>query len=63
MNESIKINWYRCKVDKALMSELMRRSDARAFLQVIPQLGLYALTGTLAYLAFLHLTAANWPWM
>ncbi len=63
MTESIKINWYRCKVDKALMSELMRRSDARAFRQVILQLGLYALTGTLAYLAFLHLTAANWPWM
>ena len=63
MTESIKINWYRCKVDKALMSELMRKRDARAFLQVIPQLGLYALTGTLTYLAFLNLNAANWPWM
>lgn len=63
MNEQIKINWYRCKVDKAVMSEFMRKSDARAFLQVIPQLGLFALTGTLAYLAFQRLDAANWPWV
>lgn len=61
MTENIKITWYRCKVDKALMSELMKKSDARAFLQVIPSLGLFALTGTLAYLAFQHLHASNWP--
>ena len=61
MTESIKINWYRCKVDKALMSELMRKSDARAFLQVIPQFALFVLTGTLAYLAFRHLNSLNWP--
>lgn len=63
MTEPLKINWYRCKVDRTVMSELMRKSDARAFLQVIPQLGLFALTGALAYTAYLHLSAANWPWM
>jgi fatty acid desaturase len=63
MTEQIKINWYRCKVDKSVMSDLMRKSDARAFLQVIPQIGLFAVTGALAYLAFLKLNAANWPWM
>jgi fatty acid desaturase len=62
MHDKLKVNWYRTKVDKAIMSELMRRSDARAFAQVIPQLGLYALTGTLAYLIFLRLDATNWPW-
>jgi fatty acid desaturase len=62
MNEQIKINWYRCKVDKAVMSELMRRSDARAFAQIIPQLLLYVATATLAYLAFLEVHASNWPW-
>lgn len=61
MNEQIRINWYRSKVDKAVMSELMRKSDARAFAQVIPQLLLFALTGTLAYLAFEHVHASNWP--
>lgn len=62
MSETIKINWYRCKIDKAVMSELMRKSDARAFAQVIPQLMLFAATGTLAYLAFLQVHVTNWPW-
>ena len=61
MNEQIKINWYRCKVDKALMSELMKKSDARGFAQAVPQTLLFALTGTLAYLAFRHLNSTNWP--
>jgi fatty acid desaturase len=62
MDEPVKINWYRTKVDKAVMSELMRKSDARAFAQVIPQLLLFAVTGTLAYLAFLNVHVTNWPW-
>jgi fatty acid desaturase len=61
MNDQIKINWYRCKVDKAVMSELMRKRDARAFLQVIPQLGLFAFTGTIAFLVFRQLNSDNWP--
>src|SRR5271154_3909703 len=62
MNESIKINWYRTKVDKPVMSALMRKSDAKAFAQVVPQLLLFAVTGTLAYLAFLNVHQDNWPW-
>jgi hypothetical protein len=31
MNEQIKINWYRTKVDKAVMSGLMKRSDGTTF--------------------------------
>jgi fatty acid desaturase len=62
MNEPNKINWYRCKVDKAVMSELMRRSDARAFAQVIPQLLLFAATGTLVYQLFLLVNVHTWPW-
>jgi len=62
MDAPVKINWYRTKVDKAVMSELMRKSDARAFAQVIPELLLFAVTGTLAYLAFLNVHASNWPW-
>jgi fatty acid desaturase len=62
MTDQIKINWYRCKVDKALMSELMRKSDARGFAQVIPQLLLFAFTGTIAYIAFLNVHKYNWKW-
>jgi fatty acid desaturase len=62
MTEQIKINWYRCKIDKAVMSELMRKSDARGFAQAVPQLLLFAVTGTIAYLAFLQVHVDTWPW-
>jgi fatty acid desaturase len=62
MNEQISINWYRTKVDKQVMSELMRKSDAKAFRQVFAQFGLYAVTGTLAFLAFKNIQASNWLW-
>lgn len=62
MNEKIKINWYRTKVEKEVMAPLMRKSDARAFIQVFAQLGLYVVTGTLAWLAFKHINATNWQW-
>ena len=62
MNEKIKINWYRTNVDKAVMSDLMRKSDARAFAQVIPQLALFAVTGMLAFLAYRNINATNWTW-
>jgi len=62
MNEQVKINWYRCKVDKAVMSALMRKSDARGFLQAGSQLLLFAVTGTIAYQIFLRLNAHTWPW-
>ena len=60
MTEQIRINWYRCKVDKAVMSELMRKSNAQAFIQVTLQLLLFAATATLAYFAFLNVHASNW---
>ena len=63
MNELIKINWYRTKVDKAVMSELMKRHDGKALRQALLQLGLYACTGTAAYLVFKSITQANWAWM
>lgn len=62
MSDSTKINWYRCKVDRAVMSELMRKSDAKALAQVIPNLVIYATTGTLAFLAFRNVSSDNWPW-
>jgi fatty acid desaturase len=63
MDESIKINWYRTKIDKALMSELMRKNDAKAFRQVILQLGLYLVTGTTAYVLWLNTNPGNRAWM
>jgi len=57
-----KINWYRCKVDKEVMADLMQRSDFHGFRQVLCQMGLFAATGTLAYLAYLNISASNWYW-
>lgn len=62
MNEQIKINWYRCKVDRKLMSELMKTSDFRGFMQAVPQLLLFFTTGMLAYLAYLNVHPDNWQW-
>jgi len=63
MNEQININWYRCPVDKAVMSRLMKKDDVKGLRQALLQLGLYALTATLSYLAYAGINAGNWPWM
>ena len=55
-----RINWYRSPVDPQVMKELMRCSDWQGFRQAGCHLGLWFVTGTLAYLAFCHITAANW---
>src|SRR5471032_2438751 len=56
------INWYRTPVDRTLMRTLIRRSDWQGLRQVLGFLGLYALTGTLAYLAFLQVHTTTWYW-
>lgn len=63
MNEPIKINWYRSKVDRVVMSRLVQRNDARAFAQVLLQLGLFVVTGIVSYAIYRHIDAGNWPWM
>lgn len=41
---------------------MSRRSDFRGFGQALGHLGLWCVTGTLAYTAFRHVSAANWFW-
>lgn len=62
MAEQIRIHWYRSRINKAVMSELMQKSDRRAFAQVLPQLALYALTGILSFLAFRNIDSSNSWW-
>jgi fatty acid desaturase len=62
MNEQIKINWYRCKVDKKVMSELMKTSNAAASATVVPQLLLFVFTTAVTYLAYANIHASNWWW-
>ena len=57
-----KIQWYRCKIDPAVMKELMQRSDLQGFRQALGHLGLGFSTGTMAYLIFLEINSATWLW-
>lgn len=57
-----KISWYRSKVDPAVMRELMRCSDWQGLRQALGHLGLYAVTGTLAYLTYRNIHIGNWHW-
>jgi fatty acid desaturase len=62
VNDQIKINWYRCKVDKKVMSELMRSSDLKGLATVVPQLAFFFFTAAMAWLAYVNLHASNWRW-
>ena len=57
-----KIRWYRCEVDPKLMSELMKCSDWQGLKQALGHLGLWVLTGTVAYLNFTNVHWSNWYW-
>jgi fatty acid desaturase len=54
-----RIKWYRCHVDKELMSQLKQRSDLRGlFCQALPHLGLIVASGALSLYAFHQ---RHWP--
>ena len=57
-----KIKWYRTKVDKDLLGELMKTSDLHGLRQVICQLGLFFVTGLLANSAAQKVSTTNWFW-
>lgn len=62
MNDQFRINWYRIKVDKKVMSELMKKSDAKALATVIPQLLLFVATTAFAYWTYTLVHADTWKW-
>lgn len=62
MNEHIKINWYRTPVEKAVMSQLMLRSDAKAWRHCVLHLALFGATTAVCYAAYRLVDGANWMW-
>jgi fatty acid desaturase len=62
LQKEIKITWYRSRVDRATMSHLMQKSDARGFVHASLHLALFAATATLACLAWACVTPTNWIW-
>ena len=61
-DDSLKVNWYRCPIEKAELQKLMRRNDLRGWLQTGCHLGLFFVTGILAYFALATIAVDNWTW-
>lgn len=57
-----RVSWYRTPIDADVLADLMQRNDLRGWIQTIAHLGLFFVTGALAYLAFENVTAANYWW-
>ena len=57
------IDWYRTPIDRDDLTLLMQRSDLRGWLQTLPHLGAWFISGWLAYLAFDALGTDNWMWL
>jgi len=57
-----KINWYRCQVDPKVMTGLMQCSDFHGSKQALGHLGLWCITGGLAYFVFCQISKANCMW-
>ncbi len=58
MTNQTRIKWYRSPVPKETLSELTRKSNLRPLIHITSQILFTVLTGTTAYLAWLHLP---WP--
>ena len=61
-SSDFRVAWYRSPIDRAVLAELMRRNNVRAWAQTLCHLGLFFATGAAAYLVFAHIDHGNWPW-
>lgn len=52
VRKKLKIDWYRCPIDRGKLRELTARSDVKGLLQSVGHLALIAATGTLSILFF-----------
>jgi len=59
VRKTLKIDWYRCPIDKQILSGLVEKSDAKGLFQAVGHLGLWVLTGALSYVFF---TTQAWGW-
>ncbi len=61
-SDEFTVDWYRVPIDPEELRRLLVRSDLRGWIQTLAHLGLWCLTGALAYAAFLNVTAGNLLW-
>jgi len=57
VRKSLKINWYRCPIDRQVLSQLVKKSDMKGLIQSLGHLGLWVLTGSLSWAMF---TLGSW---
>jgi fatty acid desaturase len=50
VRKTLRVDWYRCRIDHATLRELSKRSDLQGWFQAGGHLALYVVTGALVYL-------------
>jgi len=59
VRKTLKIDWYRCPIDKKVLSTLVQKDDAKGLFQAAGHFGLWIITGVTSYLLF---NAGLWGW-
>ena len=49
IRKELRIKWYRCPIDPAVLRELSKPSDLQGFKMALGHLGLWLLTGLLSF--------------
>ncbi len=49
VRKEFRVKWYRCPIEHRVLRELSQRSNLQGFIQAVGHLGLFAITGMLAY--------------
>ncbi len=57
-----RITWYRSPIEKSALNALMRRSDAKGWLQTLLHLGWFFTTAAVALVIYEGIDATNWAW-
>ena len=54
VSRKLRVKWYRCPIDKEKLYTLMQRSDLKGGTQALGHLGLWLVTGTVAYTCYTY---------
>ena len=52
VRKTLKINWYRCPIERDILRQLSRPDDSKGFFQAIGHLGLWCLSATLTFVFY-----------
>lgn len=52
VRKSLRVQWYRCPVDRGVFAKLVERSDKEGFFQAFGHLAIWLVTGTIVYVCW-----------